>query len=432
MNGRDTIHRKMLATAGAAVLLVSTPVMIHAQDDPNQALKDQKARLDLQAEIAKARADVAQARIDALRLPTFTGARTLGTGAGAIEASMLSATAVARAADLIAARLAPSAQPAGAYSGNYILLAGDERLDFAQVGMLLAQMDAIKQLFDRVPDVPVRPAGPRSGTRFYSRQLPDSGQFAEMAFSPALVTGAISAAAGLLRSDVEINSVDTTAISDDMLVAAVASRVGDRAILQSALIGVVEPCASGASADDICLPPLPRLPRTQDEWQAGRLLHRFEWLAQWRNATNSAIDRIPAQNQTAAEQHYLAVANEAVARFDTFFTAVTTPGDDGTVPIARAAQLDILRRRAARVVRIYVSQHSGSVIKTTNLLTTLGADPIRVSGALLVRYDILDPGRGTARSVSLTCQTALVRLSSVQRWDWRGRQGPVRAECQEH
>jgi hypothetical protein len=162
------------------------------------------------------------------------------------------------------------------------------------------------------------------------------------------------------------------------------------------------------------------------------LLHRFEWLTQRRNAMKTAVDRIPAQHQTEAEQRYVAAANAAIASFDTFYTAVTTAGDDGIVPIAQAAQLDILRRRAARVVRIYVSEHAGSVIKTTNLLTTLGADPLRVSGALLVRYDILDPSRGTARSVSLTCQTALVRLSSVQRWDWRGRQGPTRADCQEH
>ncbi len=431
MNKQGMRLRKAFLPVAAAVVVASTPVMLQAQADPTQEAKDQKALVDARAELVKARADLAQARIDALRLPSFEGTRTLDAGAGAIEASMLSTTAVARAADMIAARLAPATAPAGAYAGNYMLLAGDEALNFSRVGMLLARMDAIKQTFDQIPAFPVRPRIPRPGIQFYSGD-PSNRGLAEMAFSPAIITGAISAAAGLLRSNVEISPVETTAISDEMLVSAVANRMGDRAILQSALIGVTETCPRDASASDFCLPRLPPPPNTQDGWQAGLLLHRFEWLRQWRNATKAAVDRIPAQNQTPAEERYVVAANAAIASFDTFYTAVTTAGDDGVVPIAQATQLDLLRRRAARVVRIYISQHAGSVIKTTNLLTTLGADPVRVSGSLLVRYDILDPSRGTARSAILTCQTALVTLSRVQRWDWRGRQGATRADCQEH
>lgn len=413
------------STVAAALLLVSIPVMTRAEGDPdpNQALKDEKARLDARAEVVKARADLARARIEALGLPSFEGTRTVNAGAGAIEASMLSTTAVRRASQIIAGRLVPAPRAQQDYTGNYILLAGDEELDFARAGAMLTQMDAIKTLFDQIPRPPAprrqRPTGPATVV----------ATNVEMAFSPTLALGAISAAAGLLRSNVELSALETDAISDHMLVSAIASQLGDRAILPSALIGVLEPCPEDAPQSATCLGPAPLNP---DDWARRNLIHRFNRLVERRDETKRIRDGIPAQNQTPEEARYVAAADRAIARFDTFFTDSTTPDDDGIVPIAQAGRLDLLRRAAGRIVRVYVAEHSGSLVKTTNLLTTLGADPLRVSGALVARYQVTDPNTGTQRGGGiLTCQTALATLSRVQRWDWAGAAGPTAAQCQE-
>ncbi|MEA3014661.1 MAG: hypothetical protein QOD42_3206 [Sphingomonadales bacterium] len=415
---------RLCATAAIALVLVSTPVMIRAADDPdpNKALKDEKARLDAQAELVASRAALDRARIAALGLPSFEGTRTVNTGAGAIEASMLSTTAVRRAAQIISGNLVPAAAGAQRYAGKYILLAGNEALDFAQAGSILIQMDAIRTLFDQIPP----PPPPRTRARTRARTRGQQGML-EMVLGPTAAIGAISAAAGLLRSNVEISALETDAISENMLVSAIATQLGDRAIIPSAMIGVVEPCPPSGPRPAACLENSP-----PPNWRDKSLIDRFNRLAELRTDAKTARDRIPAENQTPQEQSYIAAADRAIGRFDTFFTTVTTPDEHGAVPIAQAVRLDMLRRSAARVVRVFVAQHSGSLIKTTNLLTTLGADPLRVSGALVARYEVTDPLTGITHGGGiLTCQTALVRLSNVQRWNWRSPAGPVTAQCQE-
>lgn len=414
---------KLWLTAAVASILVTIPAMTRAADDPdpNQALKDQKARLDAEAAVVASRAALNQARIAALGLPSFDGSRTANTGAGAIEASMLSTTAVRSAAQIISGRLVPDPAPADAYTGNYILLAGNEALDFAQVGALLVQMEAIKSLFDRLPDQPP----PRRARPGHQAQTAGA-QHVPTGFAPGLIVGAISAAAGLLRSNVEISALDTDAVSEDMLVSAIATRLGGRAVLPSALIGSPEPCPRSGQRPAGCIETNPV------NWDRDNLIQRFNRLIGLRADTKRARDAIPAQNQTPGEKAYIAAADAAIGRFDTLFTAVTTADEHGVVPIAQAGRLDLLRRSAARVVRVFLAEHSGSLVKTTNLLTTLGADPLRVSGALVARYIVTDPVSGTAYGGGiLTCQTALTSLSRIQRWNWQGAGGRQVAQCQE-
>ena len=410
-------HRnsKALACSAVAVFLTlaATPGVSRAEEDANAAvtaetdrLKAQTERINAEAARINAQAARTQARIDALGLPSFEGTAEAGERAGGIEAAMLSTAAVQEAAAQLAPRLR---------DGTYVLLAGDEALDFGAVGAILTQMDAIKSMFDRAPDASGRPRAPVAG-------------------DPTAIIGAITAAAGLLRSDVELTALPTESVSHEMLVTALAARLGERAVLPSAMIGVVQPCMPmipNPGANPTPAPPGSCLPPSTGNWEEMYLLHRFNRLVERRQEAAAARSEIPAATRNPALQRRAAALDAAIARFDAFYTSVTSPDDNGAVPLAVAARLDMLRRSSPRIARIHVAQSGGSLVNRRNLATTLAlADPLRVSGALIVRYVVTDPVRGTPYDAGiLTCQTTLTSLRRIQNWSWTGAGGEGRARC---
>jgi hypothetical protein len=378
VNIRKILHG---SAALAAILAATTlaPVSVPAQTDETERVK-------AQAELERARADrdrAAADRISALNLPNFEGNATLNQGAGAVEATMLTSRAVDRAAAMIVDRL-PAA-------GTFIVLAGDETLDFGRIGAIDAELNAINVVFEQLETTVPHERQPQLDRRL--RALPPV----------SAVIAAATAAAGLLRADTEVTAIDLPAISNRLFAAAVAGRLGTRAILPSAAIGTVEDDATGGA-----------------EWANMSLLQKLNGLVERRRRMQAERDTIPVPNPKDPPVRHTELT-AAIARFDAFSARVTTADAAGAVPIVQAVRLQSLLRRNPQVLRVYVDRAGGNLISRTNILTTLGfKDPVRVSGGMLASYVLTDPSTGSvAGGDMISCRTVHARLRSVQRGVWR-------------
>lgn len=339
--------------------------------DPNAALIAEAARLNAQAAVATAEAArinaVAarqKASVESLGLPTFEGKTTLHPGAGAIEALILATDAVASAAATIAGVALNLQLPDGtAYGGDFLLFAGDEAADFNLLAAVRAEIGTYAELFDAALN-----------TSNQTRLALVDGLAGSVA--------AISAIAGLFRTESEVTAVDHPAISHRVLATAVAGNMDRRAILPGASKGAV---------------PTQPPPIVQSLM---KLVGERDRVLQGAATLPPEIgDRLKA----------------AVTRFDAFFARVTAPDTAGIVALAQAAQLEQLLAGNSLALRVYVEKAGGSMINEKNILTFFGKDPVRVSGALVASYTITDPSDGRVLAAAvLNCRTSIGKLRDIQ------------------
>jgi hypothetical protein len=402
-------HRleKLSTTALLAICLAAVPAVALAQNDPNAATAADTARLTadtarINAEAGRINAEAArdQARIAALHLPSFQGTTTLNAGAGAMEAAILTSHTVMGAAAIIKDAVDRAYPQTSSTTEPIIVLAGDEVLDFGRVGAINAEMDAIHAEFLRLLAI----------DRAAHHRRPPSISRAEAGGSATAIISAVTAAAGLLRSDTEVTALDITAISNRVLATAVATHIGARAILPAAAIG---------SIDD---------PPSNGGWQDMRVLQKLNGLMAMRILVEAARDRIPDASKPTQAAPYTAI----LSRFDAFVTRVTTADANGGVPIVQAARLSSLWSLRPRVLRVYVDKAGGSLIRTTNIVTTLALDsPVRVTGGLIATYTLTDPSSGSVLAGGIiTCRTAMSRLREVQQGVWRNRPNAAEQQAQ--
>jgi len=325
-----------------------------ARPDPNAAIKAETDRLNAQAALEKARGE----RIKAIGLPSFEGKTTLSAGAGAIEGLILATDALFDAATLIAEAACSARRPdGGTHRGPFIVLAGDEAIDFGLAASIRVEIDAFKALFQRLAP-------------------------AETLVLEAVALGtsiaAIGAIAGMLRTDTEITGIDFAQLSHRPLATATAGRLGPRAILPGAAIGRL---LGNRLADD--------------------LMH----LAEERDRVAAAKPDDPKVAPT-------------LLRFDTFFTRVLTPDAAGWVPIARAGLLEQLLDEDPLVLRVFVEKAGGSLVVRKNIKTFIGADPLRVSAGLVASYTVTEPSTGRVLAAGvLNCRTGEAKLGEIQSRD---------------
>lgn len=410
--------RRCGAAALAVISLLALPAMTLAQTDPNADTNAETARLKaetdrINAEAARINAQAArdQARIAGLHLPSFQGTTTLNQGAGAMEATILASHTVMSAAALIKTEVNlkyPQASPARSPTSEpIVVLAGDEVLDFGRVGALGAEMDAIYTEFERLLQVDRDANGGRGPTI--------SGS--QAGGSATAIISAVTAAAGLLRSDTEVTALDLPAISNRVLATAVAAQLGTRAILPSA--------ATGSLTEQT----------TSSEWQDLGPLQKLNRLVAMRVRVEAARARIPvadASKPTQAEKDKIAPYTTVLTRFDGFATRVTTADANGAVPIVQAARLAALWSQNPRVLRVYVDKAGGSLIRTNNIVTTLALDsPVRVTGGLVATYTLTDPATGSVLAAAIiACRTTIGRLREVQQGVWRNRHDSAEQQAQ--
>jgi hypothetical protein len=94
---------------------------------------------------------------------------------------------------------------------------------------------------------------------------------------------------------------------------------------------------------------------------------------------------------------------------------VTTPNDQGVVPLLSAARLADLRENDYPILRVHVDKAGGSLVNTKNIATTFGVDPLKVSGAVVASYIMTDPKTGFVTTAGiLSCSTTLTSIRKVQ------------------
>lgn len=391
---------------GKALLLVCAAALIaggtaRAQTAEEQAA--QTARLNAEAAVANAQAGVANAEaarinaeatrdkaaITALGLPSFEGKTTLsGTGAGELEASMLAMHALQAAAVSISKAVCDGGRdqqgrkidcgPQHPNTRKLLVLTGTEPLDLSLISAMEAQMAGMRQQFF---DIGV------------GRQ--ESG--ARTLFAGPAAVSAISALAGLLRTETTVSAAQTSSVSERALANAVASRLGGNAYFPGAAVGTVSPNS--------------------------RLLTEFENLVALRRLAAAALK---AETDAAKKE----ALNAAIARFDAFSIRVSTADAQGSVPLVRAARLADLAEGSPSVLRIFVDKSGGTFINKKNLGTYLGVDPLRVTGAVIASYSVTDPQTGALTSSDIfVCRTALTRLRPIHDASWEGAGGTAKAAC---
>lgn len=351
----------VLGFAGAANSQTSQDAAaINAEKDRIVA---ETGKINAQKDRINAEADRDRARITSLGLPSFEGKTTLkDSNAGKLEAMLLASDALGGAVKIIAT---------DAKAGPYLVLAGDENVDFSVAESMLLEVTSVRGLFAAALEKP-RPAA------------------ADVAGGIA----AISAVAGLLRSETEVSAIDLTAsMPHRLLAAAVASQVNG--YLPSAMIR--SPAAnSGQPASPLAT-----------EWS------RLSADAEQGAATRKAMGDKPKDKEKAAR------LDHALARFKSLFDRATTANAAGIAPITAAIRLERLALAAPKVLRVHAEYTGGTFVSTKNLATMVGFDPMKVSGGVVVSYSVTDPVAGKVEAHHIiNCRTALTSLRRVQAGKW--------------
>jgi hypothetical protein len=189
-----------------------------------------------------------------------------------------------------------------------------------------------------------------------------------------------------------------------MLTSAIAARLRTRAILPSAAVATapVQPVADSVP------------------WASLDFLQRFNRLASLRQRAVRARDAIAANTTNPAQKKRREDLSNVISRFDGFYSRVTTASESGEAQIAQAGAMARLLRNNPHIVRIHVAAAGGSFVNTKNIATFFGADPMRVTGGLVVEFNVTDPTSGQAQGGGVVrCQTALTTLRSVHDRSWR-------------
>jgi len=378
-----------------------------AGGDPNATInaetariQAETARINAQAALTSAKAAQDKAAIEALGLPKFDNKTELVDKGGAIETAMLSSRAVSAAAGVIASNVGCKASASPAALKTVVVLAGDEKLDLNFGKTMLARFGYHRQLFEQA----------------MPEQKPPKSASLEMAGIPIpLITGLVSAAAGLFGNDTTVSGVELPEIGNRMLANAVAGAFDParcKAILPSAGGGIANITNSQIATE------LTALVKQRNE--AAQLLARIP--EKPKPAQKASGDRLKA----------------AIGEFDEFYKAINTIEADGQTDYVRAILVEkIASETNALLLRIVIDRAGGTITNSKNIGTFFGADPVRVTGGLVASYALVAAGDGQVKAAgTIACQTAQARLRNVQSGNWyatgdaRKSENRAKAVCQ--
>ncbi|HEV7659731.1 MAG TPA: hypothetical protein VGO55_07785 [Allosphingosinicella sp.] len=397
--------------------------LLWAQTGQTEAERRQQEidRIKADTELTKERTALEAATTTRLKalIPSFEGKAEVDASAGQLEASMLSTQAVSRVSSLIRDRVnglparageAPASLQSprnacglptgrqvettagGTTAARFVVLAGTEGFDLGVVDFVRGQLIAICTRFldelpaDRVRDLWLTTAQTESRSDLIG------GLSVPIQVATALF--------GALRSDVNITTVATSAITSQLLARGVAESLGDQAILGS------EPTIAPSN-------------RAIDSASIEGLVAQL-YLIRLRAVQYLARPDMQGDAHKTERERITAL----ITRFDTFVGAITTPDAQGNLMIARAARLESLMAPNAagvrpHIMRVYVDQSGGSLIRTRNIATFIGVDPLRISGGLVASFTVTNAETGQVLSAGLfACRTGLMRLRRVHDGTW--------------
>jgi hypothetical protein len=347
-----------LFLAAAAAICVSPVLAQETQDPQLAALAAQKALYEAEEAKYKAQNEMMAARVKPLSDLAGEGNVTLGTGAGEMEAWLLSASAIGDAAALIADDIGRS-EPV-------LLLAAGDPLNFQPLVAMNLEIDSIAQQLNVARKQAGNCGAPRRGTRL----------------NAAPILPMIGALGSMLRSDTEIRGINVEA-DDRLLVMALARELGQKAIMPAAAI----------YPDAVESP----------------VMNKLAQLAESRAAADALKVCLPPARKDA-----IAALTAAITRHDTFRTAISSSDAQGRVKLAEALALESVSINNPKVVRVKLEKSGGTMITRKNLWTALGARAVAVTGGVIATFWKTDPEKGSILNAGVvTCRTALKSIRGV-------------------
>ncbi|MEO1167215.1 MAG: hypothetical protein AAFW97_00740 [Pseudomonadota bacterium] len=391
------------------------------QADPNATVIAETERINaetgrINAETARinARAQRSRARIESLNLPSFDGDTTVNSGAGAAETTLLAMLALEEAADEFASIIDDS----NTAHRPVLLLTGQEQPRFALMVAVFSRIAAVRADLDSAIE---RATGAGLSS---APNTDDAG-----------VIAAVSAVAGLLRSDVEISEVKIDTINDRLLRGAVARATANR----EREVRCPPPAGSGPQV--VCAPgPAYRVfaagNLTAPCWifpdyaeMRGTSCNQPQMITSFDTLVRTAARARDLQSQLRGNQSGTRKAakdalDAALEAYDEAFEELTEAQDDGTVPLVEAASLEQLLEHNPMFVRLTAERAAGSIVERSDITTFFGGDPIRVSSSVIASMDYFDPRTGQILDHRIVhCRTAQTSIRRVQNNTWGGADG---------
>ena len=303
-----------------------------------------------------------------LGLTAATGKTTVSSGAGGIEASLLTADAVLAAGQEIRNRAATAA------NGKPVLVLG--RSDVVDLASARWVSDRIDTLQHEVSQATCADSAPGGGPHIKSFLLPQPS------------AADIGAA---LATDVTISQI-TISEDDRLLINAVASLGVDSA---SAWVPLGAPAPARSSSPGIFVVP----GEVVDTDSTSDLMKRYRTL-------QSSVDHLAACPSASAKA--------AISSVSDFVKGVST-SSKGPAPIVLAALLVNPDRANPLILRVAIEQVGGTAITRNNIWYSLGfPGAATISSGLLASYRLTDPinGQVVARGL-VRCVIKPVNFSDV-------------------
>jgi hypothetical protein len=359
-------------TAGALAISMACAPAIGARAaegetaNPNAATEAQTAAFNAQASLVTAQKALVDAQITALGLPKHEGRTTLSEGAGAMEANLLSASAV----DAAAREIARQVRSAESGRGRVLLLSESDPLGLGLPTMMSSHMELLLgDLATAMDD-----GCPADGTE-------------AMGLDGGATLPLVGAVLGLFKTDTKVTGLAVTE-RDETLISAVASQQGADWIVPGDLL-------------------------TLDSLKDSQVGQSWIALARKRQAGVACRNRMTPGDDSAKAR--IADIDAAVAATDAFAKAVFTVSDTGLTPFGSAIRAEMLRRGDPRILRLKIEKAGGTMLQQENLWTFFGASGVRITGGLVVTYRLSDPTTGQVlKSGMLVCRTALKSLKAIQ------------------
>ena len=389
--GRLIVSYFYLKSSVATIGLL-TAAAVYAADPPTAAeqeaerLKQETALVTAQAGLATAKAALEKAKIEALGLPKFENKTTLETGGGTIEATMLTSRAVTEAAVRIGkVTWLPDTKACPAeLTTRYLLMTQSEKYDVNVPVAIALQINGVAQIL-------VAAIGNDASGALTA--LNDDGTSIRT-LSPTAVIGFVNAAAALLASETKVTGLDLSSINDSALIMATAPRMCGAGVVPSASMGAID-LASSATVKKLSI------------------------LLALRGRAAAALQAIP-ENASPSQKSKAVALSGAIAAYEGFVSKIFTTDTNGQSPLSQALLIERFPALSTNIVRITVNKAGGSFVNSKNLWTTLGVDPVKVTGGIVVTYTITDAATGqVTNGETFSCQTTLTSLRKIHDDTWR-------------
>lgn len=344
----------------------------------------QKAQADATAAAVAAQVAAEKAKFGSVTGTTF-GTTTADANAGGLEASLLSAEAIEKAAARIVARLKDE-DAEGGKGGKYVLFTGTQRPNLGDYRLFLTRTETILRAYKRADAAHVEAdaMAPTDQAAVESETTPVRNE--------SVAVGATAAGASLdlvakfgsyLLSDYKFSAATVTGVDADLLAVSLAARLTD----------CLYPARWSPAPDNSkiyeLLDPVTKARDGARANESAVLGKQKQFAAEAADAGNkTALSASADRYQRAADAY--AAANKAV---NDLLTSLAEADTAGVARVTRVAEQHAISERLSgegRALVVHVGSAAGTAYTKKNLWTFLGAAPFYVSGGAIASFLVFD------------------------------------------